>query len=286
MTAIPFTKMHASGNDFAIILRDPQHPQTATNDWQPLDQQIQDMARRRRGIGFDQLLLLTVDPSSDADFLYHIYNADGSSAEQCGNGARCVGRFLQRAYPQHNCNWRLRSHDKHITTVQVHDNTEVSADMGVPCFTPAEVPFDAETQATFYKLKVDPEMYEIGVVSMGNPHAIIQVPDCSSTPVARLGEAISCHPRFPQQTNVGFMQVLDRQHLQLRVYERGVGETPACGSGACAAAAIAHLWGLVDNELVVQQAGGSQHIQWQGEGKHMIQRGPASFVYDGNWNPS
>ena len=292
MTSCNFIKMHGSGNDFVLI-------DATQAPWEPNVQLIQRMADRRYGIGFDQLLLLGPAPESHAattahteaetdaaDFEYRIFNADGSEAEQCGNGARCVARYLQRYHPSPTAQWILTGkHGRTHVHVNPDDLQQVTVDMGIPRFEPQHIPFLAEHRAKYYSLDIMGETFEIGSVSMGTPHAILQVADLASTQVSHLGKLISTHPRFPQKTNVGFMQIKSPQQILLRVYERGAGETLACGSGACAAAAVAHAWGLVDNNLTVAQQGGELQIAWEGGQHHMSQTGPAAFVFSGRWDP-
>lgn len=287
MLDLHFTKMHASGNDFVLI--DSQQAAAGSHlnkDWAPTQAHIIAMADRRRGIGCDQVLLISHCNTAAADFHYRIFNADGSHAEQCGNGARCIARYLQRYHPQNSPEWRLIHPSGDITLLQLDANQQINVNMGIPKFNPSSIPFTANAQARYYKITIAGEQFEIGVVNMGNPHTIIQVPDLNCAPVDKLGKAINQLPHFPQGTNLGFIQVLDKTTLKLRVFERGVGETPACGSGACAAMAVAHSWGLVSNQVTVQQQGGTQDISWQGAGSHMIQSGAAHFVYTGVWSPA
>lgn len=270
---IEFTKMQGLGNDFVVI--------DATRT--PLElsaEQIRRIADRHFGIGCDQLLLVEPPRSADTDFYYRIFNADGSEVEQCGNGARCFARFVR---------------DQGLSDKDVIDvgttagpirlfaqaEGQVRVNMGQARFIPAQIPFQAETEADSYLLEVDGQPLRIGVVSMGNPHAVLQVDDVSRAPVASLGPRIESHPRFPQRVNVGFMQVHNRQHIGLRVYERGAGETLACGTGACAAALIGIRWGLLDTPVRVSLPGGDLVISWAGPAEPVWMTGPATPVFQG-----
>ncbi|NOY62142.1 MAG: diaminopimelate epimerase [Gammaproteobacteria bacterium] len=270
---ISFSKMHGLGNDFIVI--DAYR--------QPLSlgrKQVQALADRHRGIGCDQLLMVEPGEQSDVDFRYRIFNADGSEVEQCGNGARCFARFVH----DHGLT------DKREITVQTRNGIirprieadgEVSVDMGVPQFTPDAIPFVADDETKSYPLIVAGEVVQIGTVSLGNPHAVILVEDVEQARVEQLGPQIENHPRFPQHVNVGFMQVCDRNSIKVRVYERGVGETLACGSGACAAVAVGHRLGLLDDEVNVTLRGGALQISWSGSAQPMLMKGPATHVFDG-----
>jgi diaminopimelate epimerase len=214
------------------------------------------------------------------DFRYRIFNADGGEVEQCGNGARCFARFVfeegltdKRVIP-------VETASGHLELVLLDDG-QVRVDMGVPRLLPAQIPFDAPAPAPRYVLNVNSESVEIGAVSMGNPHAVLTVTDVATAPVATLGPRIESHPRFPQRVNVGFMQIITRNHIRLRVFERGAGETLACGSGACAAAAVGQAQGMLDNEVRVSLPGGDLMISWAGVGQPLYMTGPATRVFEG-----
>ena len=270
---IPFSKMEGLGNDFMVIdaLDRPLRLDT---------RRVQALADRRTGVGFDQLLLLEAPRDKTHAAHYRIYNADGSEVEQCGNGARCVSRLLVENGRARGPELSLESAGR-VLTADVSDLDSVRVNMGVPEFEPLRVPFDARERALTYALEVDGRSYDIGVVSMGNPHAILDVPDTDIAPVAELGPKIERHARFPNRVNVNFAQWLDRTHVKLRVFERGTGETLACGSGACATAAWGRLAGWLDETVEVALRGGRLVISWPGEGQDMWMRGPANRVYDG-----
>jgi len=273
MTA--FSKMHGLGNDFMVINNLDHH-------WQPQPEQIAAWADRHRGIGFDQLLAIELPTeagdAAGAVFSYRIFNADGGEVEQCGNGLRCFARFV---FDQGLTNNRTLC----VETVsglyysRLLDNGDVEVDMGEAQFAPEKIPFNATTESLEYLLKIDGIAHTIGALAIGNPHAVLLVDDVDQAPVKELGALISKHPDFPNGVNVGFMQVVNRQQIRLRVFERGAGETLACGTGACAAAVIASRWGLVDNRVAVELRGGRLQIEWDGAKVRMA--GPATHVYDG-----
>ncbi len=274
--SIAFTKAHGIGNDFVLLdLRAGGNaPDTAV---------IRRMAERQRGIGFDQMLLIGPG-DADSDFSYDIRNADGSPAGQCGNGARCVAQWLfATGITAEGATLRLRG-PSGLACATVERPGWVRVDMGEPDFEPARIPFDAPSVAPSYALDVDGRKVEIGAVSMGNPHALMEVEDVARAPVVRLGPKIEKHPRFAQGCNVGFVEVVERNHLRLRVFERGVGETLACGSGACAAVAILRLREKVDARVTVELPGGSLLLEWRGPGASMEMSGPASVTYEGTWH--
>ena len=270
---IPFSKMEGLGNDFMVIdaLDQPLRLDT---------QRVQQLADRRTGVGFDQLLLLEAPRDKSHTAHYRIFNADGGEVEQCGNGARCVSRLLVENGRARGPQLSLESSGR-VLVADVSDLDSVRVNMGVPEFEPARIPFEARERALTYELDVDGRNYEIGVVSMGNPHAILDLPDVDIAPVAELGPKIERHARFPQRVNVNFAQWLDRTHVKLRVFERGTGETLACGSGACATTAWGRLAGWLDESVEVALRGGRLVISWPGEGQPMWMRGPANRVYDG-----
>ncbi|MBU6469308.1 MAG: diaminopimelate epimerase [Gammaproteobacteria bacterium] len=270
---IPFSKMEGLGNDFMVIdaLDRPLRLDT---------QRVQQLADRRTGVGFDQLLLLEAPRDKSHTAHYRIFNADGGEVEQCGNGARCVSRLLVENGRARGPQLSLESSGR-VLVADVSDLDSVRVNMGVPEFEPTRIPFEARERALTYELDVDGRNYEIGVVSMGNPHAILDLPDVDIAPVAELGPRIERHLRFPQRVNVNFAQWLDRTHVKLRVFERGTGETLACGSGACATTAWGRLAGWLDESVEVALRGGRLVISWPGEGQPMWMRGPANRVYDG-----
>jgi diaminopimelate epimerase len=271
---LAFTKMEGLGNDFMVIdaMQSPVQLDLAA---------IRHLADRRVGVGFDQLLLIEQPHNGANAARFRIYNADGGEVEQCGNGARCVGRYLMEAgRTGGRSEFTLETLGGDLVA-DVHDIHNVRVNMGVPVLEPAQIPFEARQRAVSYQLDVDGKVYEIGAVSMGNPHAILDVPDVSIAPVAELGPKIERHPRFPKRTNVGFAQWLDRGHMKLRVFERGTGETLACGTGACAAVVWGRLSGWLDEQVEVQLAGGRLVISWKGEGQPVWMSGPANRVYDG-----
>ncbi|MEH6388513.1 MULTISPECIES: diaminopimelate epimerase [Pseudomonas] len=268
-----FTKMHGLGNDFMVIDLVTQHVQLSPR-------LIRLWSDRHTGVGFDQLLVVEPPRSPDADFRYRIFNADGSEVEQCGNGARCFARFVQDK--------RLTAKSEiHVETaggpivLNVAEDGRVTVDMGAPRFNPADIPFEADAEAVIYALEVEDEQLEVAAVSMGNPHCVTLVNDIDTFPVERLGPAIERHPRFPRRVNAGFMQIINRHSARLRVYERGAGETRACGTGACAAAVAGIRMGLLDSPVDITLPGGTLHIRWDGDGRPVMMTGPASRVYEG-----
>jgi len=268
-----FTKMHGLGNDFMVIDLVTQHAQLSAK-------QIRQWGDRHTGVGFDQLLLVEPPSTPDADFRYRIFNADGSEVEQCGNGARCFARFVQDK--------RLTAKQTiHVETaggpivLKVNRDKQITVDMGAPRFVPAEIPFQADAEACEYSLEVGGETLQVAAVSMGNPHCVTLVSDVRDGTLERLGALIEAHPRFPRKVNAGFMQVVDRQHARLRVYERGVGETQACGTGACAAAVAGIRLGLLDSPVQIDLPGGRLQIEWAGPGQPVLMSGPATRVYEG-----
>ena len=269
-----FTKMHGLGNDFVVI--------DAINQAVDLSpEQVRFIADRHRGVGCDQLLLVERSESPDVDFRYRIFNADGGEVGQCGNGARCFARFVvdrcltgKREISVETASGVIRP--------RIEDDGQVTVDMGAPRFAPADIPFEAEAEAVRYALALDDTTLEIGAVSMGNPHAVIRVDDVDTAPVAEWGPRVEGHHRFPERANVGFMQPLSRRQIRLRVFERGSGETQACGTGACAAAVVAHRWGLVDDEVAVDLLGGRLLIRWAGGDAPVFMTGPAETVFEGS----
>ena len=272
---VEFTKMHGLGNDFVII-------DAITQPIELSAEQIKNIADRHFGIGCDQLLLVEKPTDSSAEFRYRIFNCDGSEVEQCGNGARCFALFVREQGLTTN---DIICVETAKGLIQLHitgDNRDlVVVDMGTPDFQPENLPFLVDNRAQTYNLMVNGAEYAIGAVSMGNPHAVMQVDDLDSTDIAGLGAAIESHPLFPKRVNAGFMQIINRREIRLRVYERGVGETQACGSGACAAVAVGRMLGLLDEQVITHLRGGDLSIQWSGEGQPLLMTGPATTVFKG-----
>tara|TARA_B100000700_G_scaffold309912_1_gene389819 strand:- start:41930 stop:42769 length:840 start_codon:yes stop_codon:yes gene_type:complete len=268
-----FTKMHGLGNDFMVV-------DLITQRARLRDEQIRELADRHFGIGFDQLLVVEPPLDPDMDFRYRIFNADGSEVENCGNGARCFARFVrdQRLTHKHEIHVETRGGP---LTLKVEDDGRVSVDMGVPRFAPQSLPFEADEDRLRHRLEVDGETLEIGVASLGNPHAVLTVEDVKTAPVARLGPAIEAHPRFPRRVNVGFMQVMSPNEIRLRVFERGSGETLACGTGACAAVACGIRQGLLESPVTVHLTGGDLTIAWPNQDAPLLMTGPVVRVFDG-----
>ncbi|MGB0864968.1 MAG: diaminopimelate epimerase [Granulosicoccaceae bacterium] len=270
---LEFAKMHGLGNDFMVI--------DATQRPMPLDRAaIERLSNRTTGIGFDQLLV--VEPPGDAsvDFNYRIYNADGGEVEHCGNGARCFAVFVRRQGLSDKTDIPVRTHNGDIR-LQVHGDDLVTVNMGTPNFDPASLPFTSKVVQSDYALEVAGEKLTVGAVSMGNPHAVLRVDDIETAPVLTLGPLIENHRDFPRRVNAGFMQIHNDHHISLRVFERGVGETQACGTGACAAVAVGSRWGLLGTRVEVDLVGGQLTIEWEGEGTDLRMTGPAAHVYDG-----
>jgi diaminopimelate epimerase len=270
---LEFTKMHGLGNDFVVI--------DAINQRVELDaEQVRHLAERRFGIGCDQLLLVESATTPAADFRYRIFNADGGEVGQCGNGARCFMRFVREHGLTDKSQLQVETASGPLQLTQEDDGL-ITVDMGIPRLQPHEIPFDAPAYASRYPLEVAGEMLEIAAVSMGNPHAVLQVNNIDSAPVAELGPAIEGHRRFPERTNAGFMQIVDPETVRLRVYERGAGETLACGSGACAAVVAGRMWDLLAPRVKVILTGGELVVSWPGEGRPVLMTGPATTVYEG-----
>jgi len=266
-----FTKMHGLGNDFIVF--DAQ-----TDEAVPGTEAMRALADRRIGIGFDQALVLLPPRQQGTDVYYRIFNADGSEVEQCGNGARCVGRLVADRLARQQV--RMDSPGGRVDA-QLDTDGLVSVNMGVPNFDPAALPFEASREADIYPLRIGESELRISAVSMGNPHAVIQVPAVANAAVDTIGPAVENHPRFPKRTNVGFMEVVTPGHIRLRVFERGVGETQACGTGACAAVAAGRRLGLLEDEVTVEAPGGRMKVRWPGLGKPLWLTGPAVKVFEG-----
>jgi diaminopimelate epimerase len=270
---LKFTKMHGLGNDFVVFDAISQNVNLSPA-------QFRLIADRHFGIGCDQILLVERATRPDADFRYRIFNADGGEVEQCGNGARCFVHFVHDKGLSPKAEIRVETASG-IIVPRLEANGQVTVNMGVPRFEPAEIPFVAEKRELTYSLGLEGKLAEVSVLSMGNPHAVQCVEDADSAPVAEEGPQIESHPRFPARVNAGFMQVLDRSRIKLRVYERGAGETLACGTGACAAAVAGITRGLLDNEVRVTTRGGELIIRWEGEGQPVWMTGPAVAVFEG-----
>ena len=270
---LPFTKMQGAGNDFVVIDGVTQAVDLSTA-------QLKRIADRRRGIGCDQILVLTPPDDPDGDFGYTIYNADGSRASQCGNGARCVGRFLREKRLTRKRELRLLTGGEPLV-LRFSKDGRVLAGLPAPRFDPAVIPFSVPELASQYPLEVQGQNLSIGALSVGNPHAILMIDDCDAAPVNTLGPLIESHERFPDRVNVGFMQIVSRTELKLRVYERGVGETEACGSGACAAVVHGIRLGLLDAAVAVKLPGGRLSVSWDGAEAQVWLGGPTASVFDG-----
>lgn len=268
-----FTKMHGLGNDFMVVDLVTQRARLDT-------ERIRQLADRHLGIGFDQLLLVEPPRDPEMDFRYRIFNADGNEVENCGNGARCFARFVREARLTHKREIRVETQAGPLT-LHVEEDERVRVNMGVPRFAPEAVPFDAPADAPTHTLEVDDARWEIGVVSMGNPHAVLVVDDVDTAPVAHLGPLIERHVRFPRRVNVGFLQVVSRHEARLRVFERGSGETLACGTGACAAVANGIRRGLFESPVDVHLPGGTLTLEWSAEDAPMVMIGPATSVFEG-----
>lgn len=272
-TVLHFSKMHGLGNDFMVV-------DNVSNNVYITPEQIRKLADRNFGIGFDQLLMVEPPYDPDLDFHYRIFNADGSEVEQCGNGARCFARFVRSRglTNKHKIGVSTKSGTIHLL---VEQDGQITVNMGVPQLEPDRVPFKANKQETTYILRADDQTLLSGVVSMGNPHAVTVVDQIDAAPVDILGPLFELHERFPERANIGFMQILSPQHIKLRVWERGVGETLACGTGACAAVVVGQLQKKLQQQVRVDLPGGSLTIRWQGPGQPVKMTGPASHVYDG-----
>ncbi|MBI3901703.1 MAG: diaminopimelate epimerase [Nitrosomonadales bacterium] len=273
---LKFTKMHGAGNDF-VVLDGVRHTIRLTPE------QLRLLANRHFGVGCDQILLVEKTEFPDADFRYRIFNADGGEVEQCGNGARCFVRFVHAQKLTHKREITVETRSGLIKP-RLEENGQVTVNMGAPIFEAARIPFDTDSDAVIQPLDVNGETVQISVVSMGNPHAVQVVDDVECAPVVAQGALIECHPRFPNRVNAGFMQVVDRGHIKLRVYERGAGETLSCGTGACAAVVAGIRRGLLDNDVQVVTRGGILNIVWAGGDAPVLMTGPAITVFEGEIN--
>jgi diaminopimelate epimerase len=275
MTKLLFTKMHGLGNDFVVLDGIAQKIALTTV-------QFRQLADRRLGVGCDQVLVVEKPTRPDVDFRYRIWNADGGEVEQCGNGARCFVKFVRdRGYTQAR---RIRVETAAgIIVPEISTDGDVTVDMGVPRFGADEVPFIDGTDDVLQPLDVDGETIEVSVASMGNPHVVQLVADVERAPVTTQGPKLEHHRRFPQRANAGYMQVVDRATIRLRVWERGAGETLACGTGACAAVVTGIRRGLLDAQVRVETRGGWLTISWPGPGAGVAMTGPATTVFEGEW---
>ncbi|WP_434278025.1 diaminopimelate epimerase [Acinetobacter sp. CE-15] len=270
---LEFTKMHGLGNDFMVV---DLISQRAFFDAMT----IRRLADHHFGIGFDQLLIVEPPDFPNVDFKYRIFNADGSEVEQCGNGVRCFARFVYERQLTNKKRFKVQT-SAGIVEPELGENGWVRVNMGYPKFLPNEIPFLAEEPDALYDIALqDNELLTIDVVNMGNPHAVTIVPDVLTADVAKIGPQVEAHARFPQRVNAGFMQIVDEKHARLRVFERGVGETMACGTGACAAAVSGMRRGLLANNVEIELAGGKLQIEWK-EGDVVWMTGPTATVYEG-----
>ena len=270
---LKFLKMHGLGNDF-VVLDGVRQPLALSPE------QLRFLADRHFGVGCDQILLVEKATRADVDFRYRIFNSDGGEVEQCGNGARCFVRFVHDQGLTDQREIRVETMSG-VISPRLEDDGNVMVNMGEPQFDPARIPFVSDSDALLQTLQVGADDVAITAVSMGNPHAVQVVADVDGAPVARQGPLIESHPRFPQRVNAGFMQILNRQAIRLRVYERGAGETLACGTGACAAVAAGIARGLLDSPVRVATRGGELSIAWGGQGTPVLMSGPAVTVFSG-----
>ena len=269
---IEFLKMQGLGNDF-LVFDAPAGEAIAA-------EQLRALADRHTGVGFDQALMVGAARESGNRASYRIFNADGEEVEQCGNGARCIAALLYSRAPERGREITMESAGG-VVRARILEHGLVSVEMGVPNFDPASLPMDWPAPAASYSLPLEDATVEFGAVSIGNPHAVLRVADAAAAEVARLGPAIGRHRRFPRGVNVGFMQIMDRGQIRLRVFERGVGETRACGTGACAAAAVGRWQGLLDADVRVELPGGTAQVTWPGPGQPVWLTGPAQRVFAG-----
>ena len=265
--------MHGTGNDFVVL--------DAINQSLDLNEsQMRFLSDRHFGVGCDQILVVEHALNPDVDFRYRIFNADGGEVEQCGNGARCFARFIREKGLTDKNKIRVETNSG-IIILHVDESNEVTVDMGSPRLDPADIPLAIALEAKAYQLELENNDYTFGAVSMGNPHCVMEVESVKDAPVAELGEKLESHACFPQRANIGFMEVINRSHIKLRVYERGAAETLACGTGACAAAVVGQLWGKLDSTVTVTLPGGNLTIKWLGGNSSVFLTGPAAFVFEG-----
>lgn len=273
MRDVNFTKMHGLGNDFIVI-------NNLDGSVQLENQRISELSDRRTGIGFDQLLVIESASVAEAEFNYRIFNADGGEVEHCGNGARCFARYVHDKGLTENKSIPVNT-SAGLITLHLLDNGDVTVNMGVPTFAPKTIPFEADFEQAFYDIDVAGTIYKVGSVAIANPHVLLQVDDVALAPVETLGPLLESHKRFPNRVNVGFMQIIDAKNIKLRVFERGVGETRACGTGACAAVAIGHKQGLLDKGVTVTLSGGSLNVEWKDLQSSIEMTGACSTVFEG-----
>lgn len=274
---VRFTKMHGLGNDFMVL-------DLVTQRVKVSPKLVKKLGDRNFGVGFDQLLIVEPPSEPDVDFRYRIFNQDGSEVENCGNGARCFAKFVKDKRLTGKSEVVVQTANGRIT-LKIHPDKRVEVNMGEPVLEPAQVPFSAEAQSKTYSVSFDAndaeQVVELSAVSMGNPHGVLVVESTETAPVESWGPVLEAHERFPAKANIGFMQILSRNEVNLRVFERGVGETIACGTGACAAVVAGKLRGELDMPVTVHLPGGDLEIEWQGEGHPVIMTGPATTVYEG-----
>jgi diaminopimelate epimerase len=270
---LDFTKMHGLGNDFIVL-------DAATPAAVPAAADLRRLSDRRTGIGFDQALVLEPPRRAGTDVYYRIFNADGSEVEQCGNGARCVARLVASRRGEFERTLQLDSPGG-MVQARLRRDGQVSVAMGVPDFEPSALPFQAPATAATYRLDTSAGPLEIAAVSIGNPHAVLRVPRVADAPVDSIGPAVENHPRFPRRVNVGFLEIVAPDHVRLRVFERGVGETQACGTGACAAVAVGRRHGPLAEEVNVDVPGGRLVVRWPGPGEPIWLTGPAETAFTG-----
>ncbi|MBN0988387.1 diaminopimelate epimerase [Amphritea pacifica] len=270
---VRFTKMHGLGNDFLVL-------DTVTQKVKVNSAIVSRLADRNFGVGFDQMLIVEPPTNPDMDFRYRIFNADGSEVEHCGNGARCFAKFVRdkRLTAKETIAVETQKGPIYLT---INEDRQVIVDMGVPVLEPQQIPFSADHQAATYPIDVAGQTVQISAVSMGNPHGVLVVDTVDKAPVEAWGPALESHPKFPAKANIGFMEVISGAEIRLRVYERGAGETKACGTGACAAVVAGRLRGLLDEKVTVHLPGGTLLIEWAGAGEPLIMTGPATTVYEG-----
>ena len=268
---IEFTKMHGLGNDFVVI-------DTINQEISLDEKQVKFICDRHFGIGCDQLLLVEKSDRADAAFRYRIYNPDGNESEQCGNGARCFAQFLHDEGLTNKTEIPVLAGDG-LIVLYIQNNGYVKVDMGLPIFEPYRIPIKSNQNQTIYDIDIGNEIISLSAISMGNPHAVIIVDDVANAQVERIAKSLQHHDCFPNSVNVGFMQIIDSTHAKLRVYERGIGETFACGSGSCAAVVAGRLQGLLDETVEIQLLGGKLSIEWKGDKNPVMMTGPTQTVF-------
>lgn len=268
-----FSKMHGLGNDFMVV-------DGITQNLFFTPEIIQKLADRQLGVGFDQLLLVEPPYDPELDFHYRIFNADGSEVAMCGNGARCFAKFVHLKKLTNKKTLKVSTAKRQLQ-LNILPNDEVQVNMGEPVWAPNKIPFHAQKFEKNYILRTDLQTVLCGVVSMGNPHCVVTVDNLDNLDITPLAKLLQQHERFPEQANIGFMQIISSEHIKLRVYERGCGETKACGSGACAAVAVGVMQNVLASKVRVDLLGGSLQIQWQGENSPLLMTGEATHIYDG-----